>query len=103
MWLYYRARRRGPQQCSMVLGRSYKCQVGGDARAGCCCSMKSANGAVSARAVPCRHPAVLLPEAKSLRERSAAARKLADALRSALPNVRGEGRRRGAEQVRGSP
>lgn len=65
--------------------------------------MKSANGAVSARAVPCRHPAVLLPEAKSLRERSAAARKLADALRSALPNVRGEGRRRGAEQVRGSP
>lgn len=42
---------------------------------------------------------VLLPEAKSLRERAAAARKLADALRSALPNVRGEGRRRGAEQL----
>lgn len=44
--------------------------------------------------------AVLLPEAKVLRERCAAARKLADALRSALPTVRGEGRRRGAEQVR---
>lgn len=58
--------------------------------------------ATSGRILPVCAPAVLLPEAKSLRERAAAARKLADALRSALPNVRGEGRRRGAEQVRRS-
>ena len=45
---------------------------------------------------------VTLPEAKVLRERAAAARKLADSVRQALPAARGEGRRRGTDQVRGS-
>ena len=42
-----------------------------------------------------------LPEAKVLRERAAAARKLADTIRAALPSARdsGGGRRRGAEPL----
>lgn len=43
--------------------------------------------------LPALPPAVALPEAKQLRERAAAARKLADTMRSALP-ARDKGRRR---------